>query len=96
MHALCTGSEVRGVRDSAFGIRIVSTPRATVSQDPGEVASRLLYAKNARNEAGALRVLATHVLDMKASQAFFGNPTRLQRDILADATKNHIPHMQLP
>ena len=60
-------------------------------EHPEEARLRLLYAENARNEAGALRVLATHLLDMKASQAFFGNPTRLQRDILADATTAYIP-----
>jgi len=51
---------------------------------------RLITAENIFDEEGALRLLGTIVTDRAASSAFFGDPTRLERDFLADAAAAHV------
>ncbi|KAJ1322931.1 hypothetical protein MN608_11784 [Microdochium nivale] len=60
--------------------------------------SRVLYMESSfrRGTDGALDHLATHIVDARASGAFFGDARRLHRDILADAAARHLDEMELP
>lgn len=51
--------------------------------EPGE-GGRIIYAESLWQVPDALSLLATHAVDRGASAAFFGDPGRLHRDILAD------------
>jgi hypothetical protein len=54
---------------------------------------RLIMGENIFGEKGALRLLGTIILDRAASQAFFGDPARLERDFLSDAAAAHVPRL---
>ncbi len=51
---------------------------------------RVIYAEAITDEESALELLAEHIIDEKASFAFFDHPTRLQQDLLADATEAYL------
>jgi len=51
---------------------------------------RIIYAEALWNEQDALNLLATHVVDEAAGEAFFGDPMRMHRDLLADAAKTYL------
>ena len=51
---------------------------------------RIIYAESLWNEKDALNLLATHEVDESAGAAFFGDPMRMHRDILADAAKTYL------
>jgi len=51
---------------------------------------RIIYAEALWNEKDALNLLATHVVDEAAGGAFFGDPMRMHRDLLADAAKAYL------
>jgi hypothetical protein len=51
---------------------------------------RIIYAEALWNEKDALNLLATHVVDEAAGEAFFGDPMRMHRDLLADAAKTYL------
>ncbi len=51
---------------------------------------RVFMTRNIFSDGGARRLLGTIYLDRGASVAFFGNPARLERDLLADAAKRQI------
>lgn len=57
--------------------------------DPEE-GKRIIYAEALWNENDALNLLATHVVDEAAGAAFFGDPMRMHRDLLADAAKAYL------
>ena len=48
--------------------------------------NRLVYAENAFDETKALNVLGTVRQDIGVGEAFFGDPKRMLRDLLADST----------
>jgi hypothetical protein len=50
---------------------------------------RLVYFEGA-DEQGALDLLGTTMIDMRAARAFFADEFRLHRDILGDATDNYL------
>lgn len=56
---------------------------------PGE-GPRIVYAEGLYEEQRALNLLGTHLLDDRAATAFFNDPTRLQRDLLADGAAKYI------
>jgi hypothetical protein len=58
----------------------------------GETA-RLLYAESISDESKALDLLATRLVDDRASVGFFGNAQRLQIDLLADAAGRYVPKL---
>jgi hypothetical protein len=62
--------------------------------EPGEGA-RIIYAEGLWQDKDALDLLATHLVDLGAGKAFFGDPMRMHRDILADGARkwldNHPP-----
>ena len=51
------------------------------------VGERLFYAESIHDQQGALALLGTILLDRRAGEAFFDEPYRLERDLLADATQ---------
>ncbi|MBZ5715364.1 hypothetical protein [Nannocystis pusilla] len=59
-----------------------------------ETASRrVLVSEDATDEASAFALLATHVFDTRASNAFFGEESRLGRDVLADSAERQLVAM---
>jgi hypothetical protein len=55
-----------------------------------EEGKRIIYAEALWNEKDALNLLATHVVDEAAGAAFFGDPMRMHRDLLAEAAKTYL------
>ena len=55
-----------------------------------EEGKRIIYAEALWNEKDALNLLATHVVDEAAGAAFFGDPMRMHRDLLADAARAYL------
>lgn len=51
---------------------------------------RLWYAEGVFDKDGGLNLLGTILIDRGASLAFFADPVRLERDLLADAAQRHI------
>ena len=51
---------------------------------------RIIYAESLWNEKDALKLLATHEVDEAAGAAFFGDPMRMHRDLLADAGRAYL------
>jgi hypothetical protein len=51
---------------------------------------RLIYAEALFDEAKALDLLGTHLTDRKIGAAFFDDPARMNRDLLADAARAHL------
>ncbi len=51
---------------------------------------RIIYAEALWNEKDALNLFATHLVDESAGEAFFGDPMRMHRDLLADAAKTYL------
>jgi len=55
-----------------------------------EEGQRVIYAEALWNEKDALNLLATHVVDEAAGAAFFADPMRMHRDLLADAATAYL------
>jgi hypothetical protein len=55
-----------------------------------EEGKRIIYAEALWNENDALNLLATHVVDEAAGAAFFADPMRMHRDLLADAANAYL------
>lgn len=52
---------------------------------------RIIVAESLWEESKALDLYGTHLLDGSIGQAFFGDPMRMHRDLLADAAKEYLP-----
>jgi hypothetical protein len=59
---------------------------------PGE-GPRLVYAESLWDEARAVNLLGTHELDTAIGSAFFADPRRMHRDLLADAAAEHLKRL---
>jgi len=57
---------------------------------PNAEGRRLWYAEGIFDKERGLELLGTIMVDKGASIAFFGNPTRLERDLLADGAAKHL------
>src|SRR5262249_22265519 len=55
---------------------------------------RIVYAESVWEEDRALRLLATYMLDAGVGVAFFDDPLRMHRDLLADAAAEYIKQMK--
>lgn len=62
---------------------------------PGAEGRRLWYAEGIFDKEGGMNLLGTILVDRGASIAFFDDPKRLERDLLADAAQEHL-HRLLP
>jgi hypothetical protein len=54
---------------------------------------RIIYAESLFEEQKALNLLGTHVVDEGIGRAFFGEPTRMRRDLLGDAAEEILDEM---
>lgn len=54
---------------------------------------RVVYAESLWQEPQALDLLGTHLLDGSVGEAFFGDATRMHRDLLADAASQYLPRL---
>lgn len=61
--------------------------------EPGE-SFRIVYTESVYDEEKSLRVLATSELDKGVAIAFFDEPTRMHRDLLADVATEYIRKMK--
>ena len=57
--------------------------------EPGE-GRRIIYAEALFDEAKALDLLGTHLVDTRIGEAFFADPQRMHRDLLGEAAKVHL------
>jgi hypothetical protein len=60
---------------------------------PGAEGRRLWYAEGVFDKDGGLNLLGTILVDRGASLAFFANPVRLERDLLADSAARHLDRL---
>jgi hypothetical protein len=51
---------------------------------------RIVVAESLWEEPKAMDLYGTHLLDGSIGQAFFGDPMRMHRDLLADAAKDYL------
>ena len=58
-------------------------------REPNE-GSRIVYAESLWNEDAALDLLGTHLLDARIGDAFFAEPLRMHRDLLADDARAYL------
>jgi hypothetical protein len=54
---------------------------------------RIVVAESLWEEPKAMDLYGTHLLDGSIGQAFFGDPMRMHRDLLADAAKEYLPKL---
>ncbi len=54
---------------------------------------RVIYAESLYQEAQALDLVGTHLLDGSVGDAFFGDAMRMHRDLLGDAAKEYLAHL---
>jgi hypothetical protein len=54
---------------------------------------RVVYAESLWEEAKALDLLGTHLLDGSVGEAFFGDYMRMHRDLLGDAASQYLPRL---
>ena len=54
---------------------------------------RVVYAESMWQEAQAMDLLGTHLLDGGVGEAFFGDYMRMHRDLLGDAAKAYLPQL---
>ena len=59
----------------------------------GAVGKRLWYAEGVFDKDGGVSLLGTILIDRGASLAFFNDPVRLERDLLADAAQRHLDRL---
>jgi hypothetical protein len=62
---------------------------AKILGEPGE-SRRLVYAEELSGEQQGLNLLATHQLDGELSEAFFGDPNRMEIDLLGNAASVYL------
>jgi hypothetical protein len=60
---------------------------------PGAEGRRLWYAEGVFDRESGLNLLGTILIDRGASLAFFNEPKRLERDLLADAAARHLDRL---
>jgi hypothetical protein len=56
---------------------------------------RVVYAEGLWEEARALDLLATHMIDGNVGVAFFGQDLRMHRDVLGDAAKTYLDELAI-
>jgi putative intracellular protease/amidase len=58
--------------------------------------NRLIYTESTFGEEGALDLIARHIIDQDAGEAFFGDRMRLQRDLLSEGAADYIESLLAP
>ena len=54
---------------------------------------RIIYAENKFDQDSVMDLLARHIIDQKAAEAFFNDKFRLQRDLLQDGAKRYLDQL---
>gem|GEM_PF-191476 len=54
---------------------------------------RIIYAENKFDQDSVIDLLARHIIDQKAAEAFFNDKFRLQRDLLQDGAKRYLDQL---
>jgi hypothetical protein len=58
--------------------------------------ARVAYAEGITEEVEALALVGNRRFDAVLARAFFGDPKRLQRDVLGDAVRDRLRVVKLP
>ncbi|MBF5046027.1 hypothetical protein FGE12_26680 [Aggregicoccus sp. 17bor-14] len=64
--------------------------------EPEGLEERVTFAENVADVDQALALVGARRFDRALARAFFGDPRRLQRDVLGDATAAHLARLELP
>lgn len=59
----------------------------TAALGPGSAERRVIYTEGVFDEKSAMDVLGVLLIDRKVAEAFYADPGRMERDLLADAAK---------
>jgi hypothetical protein len=87
---ICSGHQARYRETSKqYFQRLLREPESHAAEQE----HRVIYAESSGDESKALYLLAVHLVDQQASISFFNCSTRLQQDILADATEAYLEHL---
>ena len=54
---------------------------------------RVVYAEHINDPQAALELLARHIVDQRASIDLFGDPTRLQEDLMSDGAEAYLQEL---
>ena len=84
LHVVVIGAHMP--RDGAIAMQYFSR----LLHEPVE-GRRIVYAESLWEEPRALDLLATHLLDGRVGEAFFGEFMRMHRDLLGDAGRDYLP-----
>ena len=84
---ICSSHQPRSGELVSQYFRRILNEKAT----PGALGEdKIIYAESVFSEEKAINVLARHIIDQKAGQAFFNDRFRLQKDLLSDATSEYL------
>lgn len=64
-------------------------------REPEESEERVTYAEGVSDETEARALVGTRRLDRALASTFFGDPKRLQRDLLGDAVKDRLAELEI-
>jgi len=76
-----------------FSVALGERWEGRFDQEDLQPGKRVLAAETAFDEAAAFELLATHALDASVAVRFFGEESRMQRDLLADAAERLLAKM---
>ncbi len=76
-----------------FSIALGENWEGRFDQEDLQPGKRVLAAESAVDEPSAFALLATHALDARVASRFFGEKTRMERDLLADAAERILSEM---
>jgi hypothetical protein len=76
-----------------FSVTLGETWEGRFDQEDLQPGKRVLAAETAFDEAAAFELLATHALDSSVADHIFGEETRMERDVLADAAERILARM---
>jgi hypothetical protein len=76
-----------------FSVALGENWEGRFDQEDLQPGKRVLAAETAFDEAAAFELLATHALDASVAVRFFGEESRMQRDLLADAAERLLAEM---
>jgi hypothetical protein len=76
-----------------FSLALGENWEGRFDQEDLQPGKRVLAAESAVDEPSAFALLATHALDARVATRFFGEKTRMERDLLADAAERILSEM---
>jgi hypothetical protein len=76
-----------------FSVTLGESWEGRFDQEDLQPGKRVLAAETAFDEAAAFELVATHALDASVAVRFFGEESRMQRDLLADAAERLLAKM---